>query len=98
MTTRARIRTHERTMSGKKTTKLRCRPSKPGCPRDLLDEDIIRLSHVPNELPGEITASTVWRWATRGVGGIRLETVKVGGRKLTSRQAIGRFIDATSQS
>lgn len=37
--------------------------------------------------------SSIWRWASSGVrGGIRLETVRVGGRVYTSREAIFRFI------
>lgn len=67
-------------------------------PLDLLAEDIIRLNEVPQEIPGRVDVSTVWRWAQRGVGGIKLETVKVGGKKLTSRQALSRFIAATSRN
>ena len=37
--------------------------------------------------------STVIRWTQRGVsGGIKLETVRVGGRVFTSREALARFI------
>jgi hypothetical protein len=67
-------------------------------PLDLLAEDVIRLNEVPHEIPGRVDVSTVWRWAQRGVGGVKLETVKVGGKKLTSRQALSRFIAATSRN
>ncbi len=60
-------------------------------PLNLLTEDMIRLNEVPAELPERVNVSTVWRWATRGVGGIKLETVKIGGKKLTSRQAAHSF-------
>src|SRR5579871_6689371 len=46
-----------------------------------------------------VTFSTVWRWATQGVrGGIRLETVRVGGSLCTSKAAIISFIEALSKS
>jgi len=67
-------------------------------PLHLLAEDVIRLNEVPDELPGRVDVSTVWRWAQRGVGGVKLETVKIGGKKLTSRQALSRFIAATSRN
>ena len=67
-------------------------------PLDLLAEDVIPLNEVPEEIPGRVDVSTVWRWAQRGVGGIKLETVKIGGKKLTSRQALSRFIAATSRN
>lgn len=37
---------------------------------------------------------TVIRWATKGVGKerVRLETIKVGGRRYTSRAALARFV------
>jgi hypothetical protein len=38
-----------------------------------------------------VNPSTIWRWATAGVRGIKLETVKVGGTTCTSREALQRF-------
>jgi len=67
-------------------------------PLDLLTEDLIRLNEVPKVLPRRVDVSTAWRWAMRGVGGIKLETVKIGGKKMTSRQAVTRFIQSTSQN
>lgn len=37
---------------------------------------------------------TARRWRIRGVGGTRLEAVRVGGRWLTSRAAVRRFVAA----
>ena len=39
---------------------------------------------------------TLWRWATHGCGPtkIKLETVRIGGRTCTSREAVQRFIAA----
>ncbi len=38
--------------------------------------------------------ATVYRWAQRGVRGIRLETIQVGGTRCTSKQAMQRFFEA----
>jgi Protein of unknown function (DUF1580) len=59
---------------------------------------------VPAFRPGKPThAATVWRWAARGIrlpDGqlVRLETCRIGGRQLTSRAALGRFIGAQTPS
>jgi hypothetical protein len=40
--------------------------------------------------------STVWRWATRGCRGVVLETWLIGGRRVTTAEAVARFINALS--
>lgn len=40
--------------------------------------------------------ATWWRWYARGLSGIRLETLVVGGRRYTSRAAVERFAAATT--
>lgn len=42
-------------------------------------------------------ASTIYRWASRGLKGVRLETRKMGGCSYTSMEAINRFFDRLSQ-
>ena len=41
-----------------------------------------------------INVSTLWRWATTGVRGIKLETIMAGGSRATSLAAIERFFEA----
>lgn len=41
--------------------------------------------------------STVWRWAVKGVAGVRLEHGRLGGRIVTSREALNRFAEAVAQ-
>ncbi len=74
-------------------------------PIDLASETIIPLGEVPSRLPPgrsgkPLTFSAVWRWALKGVktpqGVVKLETVKVGGRLLTSEQALQRFAERQS--
>jgi hypothetical protein len=38
--------------------------------------------------------STVWRWQLRGVRGVRLETILLGGTRYTSHEALERFTTA----
>ena len=37
--------------------------------------------------------STLYRWVRCGVGGVRLEAVRLGGAFVTSREALQRFAD-----
>lgn len=55
-------------------------------------------SDVPKRLPKrngkKVHYSTVYRWATKGVRGRILETVRVGGVRYTSVEALERFLSA----
>jgi len=61
----------------------------------LHDEQIITFSEAAKSLPAingrKPHASTIWRWARKGVNGIRLETRRLGGRFVTSLEALERF-------
>lgn len=63
---------------------------------DLSQEALIRLTEAVQFLPGQPHVSTLWRWCHRGVLGVRLETIVGGGRRYTSKAAIGRFIERTT--
>lgn len=39
-----------------------------------------------------VAPETAWRWALRGVRGVRLESTIIGGRRYTSREACERFL------
>jgi hypothetical protein len=41
-----------------------------------------------------VDRTTIYRWCLRGIAGTRLEHTRVGGRIVTSRQALNRFIEA----
>jgi hypothetical protein len=45
-----------------------------------------------------IPDATFDRWMYRGVRGIRLESVMIGGRRAVSRAALKRFVEAVSRS
>lgn len=62
---------------------------------DLERESILGLVSASKHLP-EIEGrrphlSTVWRWIHRGIKGAKLESVRIGGRVYTSKEAIDRF-------
>ena len=61
----------------------------------LNDEHICTFAQATRVLP-EVNGrrphpSTIWRWARKGVFGIKLETRRIGGRFVTSREALERF-------
>ena len=43
-----------------------------------------------------VNICTCWRWAKRGVRGVRLETYNVGGRRWTTEEAFARFVEGTT--
>ena len=65
---------------------------------DITKETPISLTEATKILPPidgrRLHVSSVWRWARKGIGGITLEYVRVGGRVCTSAEAISRFVNA----
>lgn len=45
-----------------------------------------------------VSPATTWRWTIKGVRGVKLESLAVGGRRVTSAEAFERFIAATNPS
>lgn len=39
---------------------------------------------------------TIWRWHKKGVSGVKLETICIGGTRYTSAEALKRFFDAVT--
>ncbi len=64
-------------------------------PIDLNNETLGSLSEITRLLPPyqgrRLHTSTLWRWSSRGLRGIRLETIRLGGRILCSVEAVTRF-------
>ena len=55
-------------------------------------ENIVTLGEACRLIPPSgISPATIARWIQRGVRGARLETILIGGRRLTSREALQRF-------
>jgi Protein of unknown function (DUF1580) len=65
---------------------------------EIANETLISFQEAPAFVPGRPHISTLHRWRLRGVRGVRLETVLIGGRRFTSREALQRFVAAVSAS
>lgn len=64
-------------------------------------ENVYTLPEVAKILPSlngrRIHSGTVWRWARHGVHGIKLETQQIGGRTVTTPEALARFLAALDE-
>jgi len=71
--------------------------------RDLSKETIIPLCKAAKLLPSArcphgVHVATLHRWIRRGVRGVRLERIRIGGTTCTTEQALGRFFAALSST
>ena len=61
----------------------------------LQSENVLTFSDLAKALPmvsgKRIHQSTIWRWALKGCRGVRLETMKLGARYLSSLEAVERY-------
>jgi hypothetical protein len=65
---------------------------------DILNEQILTLSQAAKLLPRvrqgrKIGRSALYRWIGHGIGGVRLESALLGGTRVTSMEALQRFVD-----
>lgn len=63
---------------------------------DIQTETIVPVCKIPSHAPGRPHIATCWRWINRGVRGVKLETVLIGGRRFTSLEALQRFVERTT--
>jgi hypothetical protein len=67
---------------------------------DALQEELLTLAQAARHArpKGQRPAApcTIWRWAKRGISGVRLETIYMGGTRYTSVEALKRFFDAVT--
>jgi Protein of unknown function (DUF1580) len=59
---------------------------------DLLSEELLSLAEAAKRLSNHPHISTVWRWSLRGVRGVRLQTIAVGGRRYTTATYLEEFV------
>ena len=52
----------------------------------------VLLSKAGRLLSTNPSTATMWRWAHRGVDGVKLETFKIGGRRYTTAEALDVFV------
>jgi hypothetical protein len=74
---------------------------------DLGSEHVISLAQAARSVPSSqgktVHAATVWRWIRKGVLAgdgrrVRLDAAKLGGRWVTSKEALQRFLEALTPS
>lgn len=62
---------------------------------DVFSEELLPIAKSGVAFPGSNPSqATIQRFRLKGINGIKLESVKVGGLRYTSREAISRFIAA----
>jgi hypothetical protein len=61
---------------------------------NILTEQRVSLRLLAEELM--VHRTTLWRWCSRGIRGITLETYYRGGRRFTSREAVDRFFEGVT--
>ena len=68
----------------------------------ILTEDVLTLSQARTELVNltgvRPDKATMTRWIHKGVGGVKLEAVRLGRNIFTSMQALTRFIEARTKT
>lgn len=60
----------------------------------LLDERRISISELAAR--ERVNTSTAWRWCLRGCRGVKLESFAIGGRRYSTIEAFGRFVERTN--
>jgi hypothetical protein len=58
--------------------------------------ELLSLSAAADLLPNQPHVSTLWRWCLRGIKGVRLRTVFVGGRRYTTPAYLIEFVSRLS--
>ena len=67
---------------------------------DVLQEELLTFAqaarHARPRGSKPAAPSSLWRWHTRGIEKVRLETICLGGTRYTSVEALQRFFDAVT--
>ena len=59
---------------------------------DINAEKIVSFGKAARTPPCNVHISTLHRWRLKGINGIKLESVLIGGRRMTSLEAVERFV------
>lgn len=59
---------------------------------DIHRERLLSLAQAARLLPSRPSPTTMWRWCTRGIRGVRLRSVKIGRSRMTSEEALQEFV------
>ena len=69
---------------------------KPEMSIDISSTKYLSFAEAAKLLPGRPHVSTWHRWRTHGVHGVKLATVKIGGRRMVTADDLQRFIEAVT--
>ena len=69
---------------------------KPEMSINLASTTYLSFAEVAKLLPGRPHISTLHRWRTRGVHGVKLATVKIGGRRMVEASSLDQFCEAVT--
>lgn len=58
---------------------------------DAFTDELIAMRHVPEMLTERVHAGTVHNWWRHGIGGVKLETIKIGRKRFTTKAALAEF-------
>ena len=61
-------------------------------PELLQESTILSLNEATKKFPSSVSRATLERWIRRGVHGVKLATIKIGGRRFTTASAIQDFL------
>ena len=64
----------------------------------LSGETHLTFAEAASRAPGKPHIATIWRWAMKGVRGVRLESFCCGAKRLTSVEALERFVCRTTEA
>jgi len=63
----------------------------------ICDEKLFPLAKAVERATGQRPhPSTLYRWRNSGIAGVRLETHRVGGRRMCTLESVRRFLDAVT--
>jgi hypothetical protein len=65
---------------------------------DMHNETLLAIAEVSDHVPTHPHVATVWRWIQKGIRGVRLESVLIGGMRYTSKEALQRFFEGSNAS
>ena len=59
---------------------------------------ILTLAQAAKLIPHRPSANTLWRWSTKGLQGVKLQTFKVGRSRCTTPEMLASFIRESGMS
>lgn len=63
----------------------------------LASENLVPINSAGKMFPYPVGRTALERWMRHGVRGVRLESILIGNRRFTSKEAIERFIQKTNE-